>query len=283
MNLKRTTKRTLLRLAAYSGAERMRDKLWAARGELPAWILVFHRVNDDIPEDGITISTARFRAVVKALRDHYRPISLSELLNYLEQEKLWPKRTVVVTFDDGYRDNYESATPILAEYDVPGTFFVAVDMIGTNRVLPWDEHLRGRISWMDWSQVRELQTQGFEIGSHTLTHCDLGRVRGSLAWREISQSKTKLEDALGTEVSLFAYPFGSRENLLEENRNLVRKAGYRCCCSGIGGFVGLDSDIYDLWRIAVNNYFATLDELHFELRIAAPWRWLKPVGSRSRP
>jgi len=282
VKLRRTAKRILFRLVADSGAEWIRDKVWAARGQLPARILVFHRVSDDIPEDEITISTDRFRTIVRALREHYRPILLSELLDYLEQKKLWPERTVTVTFDDGYRDNYDCAAPILMEYDVPAAFFVVVNMIGTDCVLPWEEHLRGRIAWMNWNQLRELRARGFEIGSHTLSHCDLGKVRGVQAWREIYHAKTKLQDALGAEVSLFAYPFGSRENLLEENRNLVRKAGYRCCCSGIDGFVGLDSDIYDLRRISVNNYFATLDELHFELRIAAPWRWLKLTTSRSR-
>jgi len=282
MKHKRIAKRALSCLAAYSGAEWIRDKFWAARGQLPASILVFHRVSDDIPEDGITIGTARFRAIIQVLRDQYRPISLSELLNHLEQEKPWPKRTVVITFDDGYRDNYESAAPILEEYDAPAAFFVVADVIGTDCIMPWDEHLRGQVSWMDWRQLRDLQARGFEVGSHTLTHCNLGTVRGSLAWQEIYESKAKLEDGLGTEISLFAYPFGSRMHLLEENRSLVRQARYRCCCSGLGGFVTLDSDIYDLGRIPINNYFATLDDLHFELRTGAPWRWLRPVVNGRR-
>lgn len=266
---------TLLRLERHLGIERLRDKVWTARGILPAPVLLFHRVTDDIPEDGITVSTSRFRAMIRNLRQHYRPISLSQLLGYLERKQIWPARTVVVTFDDGYRDNYEHAASILAEHAVPATFFVAVDAIGSECVMPWDEHLRGRVPWMDWSQVRELHAQGFEIGSHTLIHPDLGQLRGPRAWEEISESKTRLEDTLGAAVSLFAYPFGGTRNICEENRELVRQAAYRCCCSAYGGFVTLVSDLFNLQRIPVSNWFSDPYDLDFEIRIAAPWRWLR--------
>ena len=275
MDYKRIAKLTLLGVERQLGIGWLRDKVWTARKTLPAPVLLFHRVTDDIPEDGITVSKQRFRAMIRNLRQHYRPISLSELLDSLEHGRIWPARTVVVTFDDGYRDNYEHSAPILAEYEVPATFFVAVDAIGTERVMPWDEHLKGRVPWMNWSQVRELHAQGFEIGSHTLTHPDLGQVRGPRAWEEISKSKTKLEDALGAGVSLFAYPFGGERNFCEENRELVRQAGYRCCCSALPGFVTLISDPFNLRRISVNNWYSDPCDLDFEIRLAAPWRWLR--------
>jgi peptidoglycan/xylan/chitin deacetylase (PgdA/CDA1 family) len=277
VDYKRIAKLTLLGLERQLGIEWLRDKVWTARKTLPAPVLLFHRVTDDIPEDGITVSRQRFRAVIRNLREHYRPISLSELLNCREHGRMWPARTVVVTFDDGYRDNYEYAGPILAEFKVPATFFATVDAIGTECVMPWDENLQQRVPWMTWSQVRELHAQGFEIGSHTLTHPDLGQVRGPRAWEEISKSKTRLEDALGARVSLFAYPFGGKRNFCEENRELVRQAGYRCCCSALEGFVTLKSDPFNLRRISVNNWYSDPSDLDFEIRLAAPWRWLRTV------
>lgn len=281
MDYKPIIKRALLRMVQDSGAEQLRDKIWAGRGVLPAAVLLFHRVTDNIPGDGITVTTERFRTIIRHLRDHYRVESLTHLLDDIERNRIWPSRTVVVTFDDGYKDNYEHAAPILAEYGIPATFFVAVDVIGTERVMSWDEHLRGRVPWMSWGQVRELHAHGFEIGSHTLTHPDLGKVRGSQAWQELVESKARLEDALGTKQLLFAYPFGGRQNITEENRGLVRKAGYRCCCSAYGGFVRLGSDPFDLRRIGVNNWFASTEELDFEIRIAAPWRWFRPATDSS--
>lgn len=273
MKAKRFCKNTLLWAIEKSGLESVRDQIWTWAGSLPAAVLVFHRVTDVIPEDGITISTARFRTIVKTLKDHYRPVPLTDLIGNLLQKKPWQERTVAITFDDGYDDNLNHAAPILREYGVPATFFVTVDLIGTQRVLPWEEHLAGRIRWMDWNQVRRLHSLGFAIGSHTLTHCDLGKVSGPTAKHEICESKHKLQDTLGTEIPLFAYPFGRADNLTSENRDLVRQAGYKCCCSAFGGFVRGDSDPFALCRIGIDNWYATMEDLHFELRRIPPWRW----------
>ena len=277
MRIKRLLKNTLLWGSEKSGLESLRDRAWSHLGWLSAAVLVFHRVTDEIPEDGITIGAARFRSIVKALRDHYRPIPLTALIAHLFQNRTWPKRTVVVTFDDGYDDNLRYAAPILLEHGVPASFFVTVDLIGTERVLPWEEHLAGRIRWMDWDQVRRLHSLGFEIGSHTLTHCDLGKVSGEMAKQEIWESKRKLQDALGAEISLFAYPFGRADNITPQNREMVKEAGYQCCCSAFGGFVRADSNPFALCRIGINNWYATSQDLHFELRRIAPWRWFDQV------
>ena len=273
MNSKQVVKSTVLVLERYLGVEWLRDRIWATRSTLPAAALLFHRVTNKIPEDGITISTERFRAIIRSVAQHYNPMSLSKLVDHLERGETWPPRTVVVTFDDGYRDNYEFAAPILAEYNVPTTFFLTTDAIGSEDVMPWDECLPRHVPWMDWHQVRELHAQGFEIGSHTLTHPDLGQLRGPQARAEIADSKSKLEDALGAAAAHFAYPFGGKKNFCEENRELVRRAGYRSCSSAYGGFITPKSDAFDLQRIGVNNWVSHPSDLDFEIRIAAPWRW----------
>jgi len=282
LNYKRMTRSALLQLETHLGIERLRDRLWAARKTLPAAVLLFHRVTNDIPEDGITVSKQTFRVMIENLAQRYKPISLRALLDHHDRGELWPSRTVVVTFDDGYRDNFENAAPILAEFGVPATFFVTVDAIGTERVMPWDEHLKGRVPWMSWSQVREMHSRGFEIGSHTLTHPDLGQLRGPRAWEEISDSKAKLEDQLGAPAPSFAYPFGRKENFCEENRQLAQRAGYRCCCSAYGGFFTLASDAFNVRRIGINNWLANSSDLDFEIRIAAPWRWPQVSADRSK-
>lgn len=273
MTGKKILKKCILQIAEKSGIEAIRDRLWVRSGTVPAWVLAFHRVSDRIPEDGITISPDRFTAIVEVLSERYRPITLTDLLNSIRRRQIWRERTVVVTFDDGYRDNYEVAAQILLEHQIPATFFITAGLIGTERVLPWDMHLRGRVSWMKWEEVRLLRANGFDIGSHTMTHCDLGKASASEARHEIQDSKRKLEDALGNRISLFAYPFGGLNNITEENRSLIREAGYCCCCSAHGGYVMLGADPFRLPRIPINNWFATIGELDFELRIIAPWRW----------
>jgi peptidoglycan/xylan/chitin deacetylase (PgdA/CDA1 family) len=273
VNYKRLVRSAILQSETRLGIERLRDKRWAAQKILPAAVLLFHRVTDDIPEDGITVSKRTFRVMMENLARHYKPISLHALLDHRDRAEMWLPRTVVVTFDDGYRDNYEYAAPILEEFRVPATFFLTIDAIGSERVMPWDEHLKGRVPWMNWSQVLEMHSRGFEIGSHTLTHPDLGQLRGPRAWEEISGSKAKLEDHLGAEAPFFAYPFGRKENFCEENRELARKAGYRCCCSAYGGFFNLASDAFNLQRMGINSWLSSPSDLDFEIRIAAPWRW----------
>ncbi len=173
---------------------------------------------------------------------------------------------MVVTFDDGYLDNFNCAAPVLKEYGVPSTFFITAGLIGTNHVTPWDEHLRGHVPWMTWPQVRELQAQGFDIGSHTMTHIDLGVVDPKVARQELQESKQVLEDRLGTRIPLFAYPFGGRQHLNDYNARLIKEVGYKCCCSAFGGFVTLDSDPFNIRRIGVNNWYESPAYLDFELR-----------------
>jgi peptidoglycan/xylan/chitin deacetylase (PgdA/CDA1 family) len=277
MTAKDALKSVLLLANRYSGAESLRDHRWQSRRVLPATVLCFHRVTDKIPEDAITITTARFRGIVRRLAAEYRVVPYAEIVADLYQQRQWPPRTVAITFDDGYLDNFVEAAPILAEHDLHATFFCAADLIGSNTVLPWDEPLRGRVPWMTWDQVRQLQDQGFEIGSHTLSHCDLGQVRGAEAKRELVESKRKLEERLGRAVPLFAYPFGGPANLLEENLQLVREAGYTACCSAHGGLVLPASDPFRIHRVPVNNWFQTVSSLEFEMRSGAFWRWSQPA------
>jgi peptidoglycan/xylan/chitin deacetylase (PgdA/CDA1 family) len=267
--VKTLAKKVLCGVEAGSGLEWLRDKI--APG--PAVVLCFHRVSDSIPEDAISISTNRFQWILDELKDNYRVIPFSQLITELESEAEFQRRTIAITFDDGYLDNHAVAAPMLAEAGLPATFFVAAGLIGTHIELPWDAHVKGRVSWMDWNHVRELHKMGFEIGSHTLSHCDLGKTTGEEARREIFDSRSVLENKLGASVPMFAFPFGGQRNITAENVELVRRAGYRSCCSAHGGFVWPRSSSFDIHRIPINSYFKTPAEFHFEARRLKPLYW----------
>jgi peptidoglycan/xylan/chitin deacetylase (PgdA/CDA1 family) len=187
--------------------------------------------------------------MMQTLSSGYEVVSLGRIVEIIKRgEKINPK-AVAITFDDGYVDNYTFAAPILAKYGLTACFFIASGYIGTNRVFPWDEERSNFFPLMNWDQIRSLAEQGFEIGSHTIDHVDLGKEPLRSAKRQIVGSKEDIEDKIGLEVKYFSYPFGGKDNIREETRNLVKEAGFACCCSCYGGKVIQQSDLYDLPRI----------------------------------
>jgi peptidoglycan/xylan/chitin deacetylase (PgdA/CDA1 family) len=178
-------------------------------------------------------------------------VPLSEQLDELGRKRCGG--TLSITFDDGYRDNFDNAAPILERLGLPATFFVATGFIGTDEVAWWDRSLPEAPKWMDWDQVRSLHSRGFEIGCHTVTHADLGSLSAEDARKEIAESKRRLKVELGTDVELFAYPYGGEENMTAENLLVVKGAGLRCSLSCHGGVNAIRSDPYTLRRVPINS------------------------------
>ena len=113
----------------------------------------------------------------------------------------------------------------------------------------------GRDEFAIWDDLETISQHGFEIGAHTRTHPDLGRLDGAAAAEEIAGARADIERELGTSVDLFAYPYGGRQNIAESNRRLVRAAGFRCCCSCYGGMADRGADPFHLQRIAVSQWY----------------------------
>jgi peptidoglycan/xylan/chitin deacetylase (PgdA/CDA1 family) len=228
-------------------------------------VVTFHRVSDAY-QDVFTCSVKDFESFCRFFRRHFTVISLGEMVSRLEHG-LTLSGTLAVTFDDGYRDNYEFAAPVLRSLGLPATFFVVSDFIESDVVAWWDRQYDPAPGWMTWSQVRQLREDGFEIGAHTRSHADLGEVAGTVAEREIVESRRQLEDRLGAAVELFAYPYGRLENLTESNRELARMAGFRCCASCYGGTNRRGADPLRLRRIPVTPWFSDPAQFVFEVAL----------------
>jgi peptidoglycan/xylan/chitin deacetylase (PgdA/CDA1 family) len=229
-------------------------------------IVTYHRVRDDMPEDGLTCNSARFEKFCKFFRAHFRVISLAEQVAGCSAGRDMGG-TLSITFDDGYRDNFEVAAPILRKLGLPATFFVTTGFIGTRVVAPWDRGQPREPGWMDWDQLRELVSQGFDIGCHTDTHVDLGTADEQTALLELETSKRKLHDQLGRPARLFAYPFGGRDNISESARGLIRHAGFVCCLSCFGGANVSTPNPFDLKRIVIGQGYAIPEQFAFDLLI----------------
>jgi len=234
--------------------------LWRDR----AVIVVFHRVNEAYPDDPLTLTDSVFERFVQFFARYFDVIPLSELLNRLAKGgALAPSLTI--TFDDGYWGNATIAAPILERNGLRGCFFLTTEFIGSDFVPWWDQQQRIQSRWMSWDQVRALRAAGHEIGSHTETHVDLGKVPTDIAQREVAGGDARLAKELGESTGLFAYPFGGSRNMSPENHAVISKLGLRCSVSAHGGYVLPGDDPFRLKRVNISNWFASPYQFGFEL------------------
>ncbi|HEU4565864.1 MAG TPA: polysaccharide deacetylase family protein [Gemmatimonadaceae bacterium] len=255
--MKRRVKSILGAIAYRTGAYR-----WFFRRR--AVVVLFHRVDDALGGNPISCTSQEFRDYCAFFRRHFTVVGLGELLERLRRGEDVGGH-LVITFDDGYKDNHDVAAPELRRQGLPACFFIATEFIGSRRVPWWDAERSIQSRWMSWDEVRALRAQGFEIGAHTLNHVDLGKVVGDEARHEIRESGARLERELGAEIPFFSYPYGRIDQITEENREEVRAAGYRCCVSAYGGTVGPGVDPFRMKREPISPWFISPYHLGFEL------------------
>ena len=136
-------------------------------------VVAFHHVSDARDERGLSIDPAMFERYCRFFRRHFQVIPLRDFVANLERRAPLD-RQLAITFDDGYRNNFDYAAPVLEKLGLPATFFVVSQWIGSDVVPWWDREQNMRHPWMTWDQVRSLRRRGFDIGAHTRTHVDLG-------------------------------------------------------------------------------------------------------------
>jgi peptidoglycan/xylan/chitin deacetylase (PgdA/CDA1 family) len=229
-----------------------------------AVIALFHRVDDRLQGNPITCTTGEFRDYCAFFSRHFTVVSLGELLTKVARGDNVGGH-LAITFDDGYKDNAGPAAAELERRGLPACFFVATNFIGSTRVPWWDAERSITPEWMTWDDVRSLRDRGFEIGSHTVNHADLGQVNGEEAEAEIVRSGERLREELGTDAAYFSYPYGQPQHITEANRELVRRAGYQCCLSAHGGSVGPQADLFRVKREPISPWYTSPYQFGFEV------------------
>jgi peptidoglycan/xylan/chitin deacetylase (PgdA/CDA1 family) len=229
-------------------------------GRAHAVVLYYHRIGG---RDLLTKPAEEFRRDLTYLSRKYECITLSELYRRLRENVPFRRRTAVVTFDDGYRDNYTAAVPVLQEVGVPATFFVSTGFIGTEREFPHDEEIRCESGTPDaephgfqkltWDDLRAMEKAGFEIGSHTVNHANLGVANQQTIERELKESLSMLNRELGERPRAFAFPWGKPENIPAAAFESVAEAGYYTAVSAYGGFNARGSNPMHIQRIDAGN------------------------------
>jgi peptidoglycan/xylan/chitin deacetylase (PgdA/CDA1 family) len=196
--------------------------VWSEQRLLP--VLTYHFVTNRPATDeldwNLTVTEADFVRQVSYLRcAGYYSITLNQLYDAMHAGSPLPEKPVILTFDDGYRDAYTNAFPLLRSAGLGGTFGIVTDWVG-------------QPDYANWDQLREMAAAGMEIVSHSASHPDLGLQPDDVVHDQLGRSKLVLEEQLGLPVPFFVYPagepfrFGTPERQAQV-ATMVQEAGYR--------------------------------------------------------
>ncbi|MDP8213251.1 MAG: polysaccharide deacetylase family protein [Candidatus Zapsychrus exili] len=212
-------------------------KVWLA-DKYVVPILMYHEIKSLDHYEPNFVSPKHFDIQMRYLKKHnYNVINIDEFLRFIENNEILPRNTILITFDDGSKNNYTKALPVLSKYGLVATFFVPSDKVG----------LEGRMSWNDLS---EIFLHGSKIGSHTRTEAYLPDVSIESQRDEIITSKIILERNLGKNIKFIAYPIGG---FSEGIKDIVKEAGYKAAFATNRGFDRFNKDLFELNRVRMSN------------------------------
>jgi peptidoglycan/xylan/chitin deacetylase (PgdA/CDA1 family) len=221
-------------------------------------ILTYHSISNEIEPDE-TVTPKEFEKQLQYIKENYKVISLEEAVEYIQTDIEKISGSIVITFDDGYRDNYRHAYPLLKKYNFPATIFLVSDFINSNSS-----------KYLSPSEIDEMKSNNISFGSHTISHRILTRLRNEEIIREIRDSKDILESQLCQRINSFAYPVGTRADFNDEIMEIVRTSKYACACSNVYGINGNTTNIFALKRIGIetsDNFFIFKKKLNGTLNI----------------
>jgi peptidoglycan/xylan/chitin deacetylase (PgdA/CDA1 family) len=208
----------------------------------------------------------------------YDTIKILKSQGICQEEKLYNKRInkstskrdkyAVITFDDGFRDFYTKAFPILQEYGYSATVFLPTAYIG-------DGNLRFKEKeCMTWGEIHELQKLGIQFGSHTVNHPELYELKKNKIEFELKKSKEKIDNTLGESIKAFSYPFALPEQdkrFIKSLREILQKCGYKYgVTTRIGTVLEIDNPLF-LKRVPINSYD---DLLLFKAKLEGAYDWI---------
>lgn len=208
-------------------------------------ILMYHSISDN--EEFFTVKPHEFKRQMQYLKDNnFRVIGLAELLEELPQEHR-ADRTVVITFDDGFEDNYLNALPVLEKFGFNATIFLSSDMLGG--VVTGRKGAEMKILAVE--EIRVMQQSGLiDFGCHGRSHKKLTQMDEALLEEELAISKKRLEDILEKNIADLAFPFGDyNDNVKKEARRHFRSA-----CTVKRGRVDRSTDLFELNRNSIDSH-----------------------------
>jgi peptidoglycan/xylan/chitin deacetylase (PgdA/CDA1 family) len=245
--------RNLYILFAYYSGLYFLVRQWHRLSRSRGAIFLHHRVND-YARDPLTVDAETFAAQLLAISKRYYFCSTADIVDCIVSKKPLAPTTIAIHFDDCYRDILTNGAPILKVLGVPACAFINSGFIGTSRTFAHDAaKYPFTFEMLKPSEVQAWSELGFEVGAHTVNHVDLGRIAAEDAGPEIVQCGQDLEKLIGKPVALFSFPFGRKDNITAQTRQIVENAGYAALFSAHGGFIGSRTDPYDIPRGGANH------------------------------
>lgn len=254
--------------------EKIYARLYVLKKKYDIPVIMYHRVVNNENEGGVHgtyITAKKFDEHMKYLKEHdYEPITFKELLklNYRNRFNNG-KKYIILTFDDGYEDNYKIAFPILKKYQFKCIIYL-VSHLNYNK---WDvevpENPEKKFPLMTWDMIKEMQEYGIEFGGHTMTHQKLAHIPFEQAKEEITKSTQFLEEKLEEKLVCFAYPYG---DLNEQVKEFVRNSSYSFAVATDSGDLSFSEDLFQIRRIGI---FPTNNMLSFKRKVHGNYNFIK--------
>lgn len=201
-------------------------------------VICYHSINKDPSgKSSIIISKEKFRQQLQTIKDNgYTTLTMAQLNGYLFEDKPIPEKSVVITFDDGYRDNYTDAFPILKEFNMNATIFVISSYLDRELYLTTEE-------------IEEMSDYGIDIESHTVSHVKLSTLSYENQLKELKNSKEIIEKITNKPVISIAYPEGKYNNT---TKKAVIEAGYSMGFTIERGYADRNDNPAQLNRICID-------------------------------
>lgn len=209
-------------------------------------VLMYHSIDKN--DVFFTVKPCVFERQMSYLKDNnYQVIGLSDLVEFLEKGEELPQKAVVITFDDGFEDNYFNAFPVLKKYNFPATVFLATGLIGgeinNSQNIP--------LKMLNWRQIEEMHSSGLvDFQPHAVSHQRLDKFDKNKIKEEIIESRKIIEEKLDKKCLFFAYPKGKyNQDIIE----ILKENGFKAARTVDAGKVNKGDDLFKLKRVSINS------------------------------
>lgn len=201
-----------------------------------ASVLMYHSVSDD--GRFFSVRPQNFHWQLKFLHENnFNIISATELYDTLAGKKDFSYKSVVLSFDDGYQDNYSVVFPLLKRYNIKAVIFLVINFVGKEGYLSWDE-------------IAEMKNSGLvDFYCHTMSHPDLSKLSASAIKKELQECKTFLEEKLALPCDILAYPKGRFNDMVVQK---AKDCGFKMAFGVREGAIAPGNDLFDLPRLSID-------------------------------